>query len=139
MTGRLTSLWRRRPRRISSRLRCVVLPHLSQFVSMLVTGLLLATLLTTLSGCLSPKGVLTLFLTLNVTNVDHRNWCGVACALCGALCAPEWVRFVVYLDFTRQLVTMVNEWRQRCRSGQQHHTDLDSRPKRHQAWLLYLL
>ena len=51
------------------------------------SGLLLATLLTTLSGYLSPKGFLTLFLTLNVTNVDHRNWCGVACALCGALCS----------------------------------------------------
>ena len=69
--------------------------------------MLLATLLTTLSGYLSPKGFLTLFLTLNVTNVDHRNWCGVACALCGASVLPN-VGFVVYLDFTRQLVTMVN-------------------------------
>ncbi len=51
------------------------------------TGLQLATLLATLSGYLSPKGFLTLFLTLNVTNVDHRNWCGDSCALCGALCS----------------------------------------------------
>ena len=63
-----------------------------------LAGLLLATLLTTLSGYLSPKGFLTLFLTLNVTNVDHRNWCGVFCVPCGASVLPN-VGFVVYMDF----------------------------------------
>ena len=59
----------------------------------------LATLLTTLSGYLSPKGFLTLFLTLNVTNVDHRNWCGDSCALCGALCS-RMGSLRRYVDFT---------------------------------------
>ena len=60
----------------------------------ILTGLLLATLLTTLSGYLSPKGFLTLFLTLNVTNIDHRNRCGVFCVPCGASVLPN-VGFVV--------------------------------------------